>query len=404
MTYKLPKGWKEVKLRDVVIKANTGLDAIKRAPIIEHYTGIKCIRIQDISQKKLYENWGNTEVKNYDFNKFQLKKENILLARTGASVGVSIYINQDYDAVYNNGLIRIISNEDLVISKFIHYNLLSNHFKGYINGISGGTVAQPNIRIKDVLNFSIPLPPLEEQEAIANTLSALDDKIENNNKIAKNLEEQAQAIFKHWFVDFEFPKEEGKPYKSSGGEMVESELGMIPKGWEIKMIKDFSPVITGKKNANIASKNGKYRFFTCSQKYSFTDNYSFEGKAVLVAGNGDFNVKFYNGKFEAYQRTYVLIPYNKDFAAFIYYMVKHNLDKIIMNARGSVISYLTKSDIENSSIAIDLENNSINEILKFFNLINNKILYLQEENQKLEELRDTLLPKLISGELRIPLD
>ncbi|MFH4259045.1 hypothetical protein WAJ21_21760, partial [Acinetobacter baumannii] len=81
---------------------------------------------------------------------------------------------------------------------------------------------------------------IEEQKAITNILSSLDGKIETNNTINQKLEEIAQTIFKQWFVDFEFPNEEGKPYKANGGEMVESELGMIPEGWEIKILDDLS--------------------------------------------------------------------------------------------------------------------------------------------------------------------
>ncbi len=398
MTYKLPEEWKEVKIGDVVDSVSNRMDEDKRKVIPINTSDIYNGKVLNHKYKYIEDLPGQ-------FKK-TFKKHDILFSEIRPVNLRHAYINfESNDYIASTKLMVLRVREKTLLPLFFYRYITSWNSLNYLQLLAetrSGTF--PQIRFAELKNMNIYLPPLKEQESIVSTLSALDDKIENNNKIVKNLEKQAQAIFKHWFVDFEFPNEEGKPYKSSGGEMVESELGMIPKGWEIKMIKDFLPVITGKKNANIASKNGKYRFFTCSQKYSFTDNYSFEGKAVLVAGNGDFNVKFYNGKFEAYQRTYVLIPYNKDFAAFIYYMVKHNLDKIIMNARGSVISYLTKSDIENSSIARDLENNSINEIVKFFNLINNKILYLQEENQKLEELRDTLLPKLISGELRIPLD
>ncbi|MCS4585906.1 hypothetical protein FZ990_10100 [Clostridium perfringens] len=109
------------------------------------------------------------------------------------------------------------------------------YFKYQVSGRISGSV-QKCLYLGDINNIKIPLPSLGEQKAIAKILSDLDEKIEINNKINKNLEEMAQAIFKQWFVDFEFPNEEGKPYKSSGGEMVESELGMIPKGWKIKNI------------------------------------------------------------------------------------------------------------------------------------------------------------------------
>ena len=147
----------------------------------------------------------------------------------------------------------------------------------------------------------------------------------------KNLEEQAQSIFKSWFIDFE-------PFN-----------GNIPSDWKEYKLSEFLPVITGKKNANVSSRSGLYPFFSCSQDLAWTDNYSFVGSAILVAGNGDFNAKFYNGKFEAYQRTYVLIPYNEKYTAWLYYAIKQNLKKITLAARGSVIKFITKGNLENFS-------------------------------------------------------
>ena len=112
---------------------------------------------------------------------------------------------------------------------------------------------------------------------------------------------------------------------------------------------DFFPVITGKKDANIA-KGGEYPFFSCSQNISYTDNYSFNARAILLAGNGDFNVKIFNGKFEAYQRTYVLIPNNDEHFGYLYYAIKYFLNDITSGHRGSVIKFITKGQIEHFDI------------------------------------------------------
>ncbi|MFR4671276.1 MAG: restriction endonuclease subunit S [Intestinibacter bartlettii] len=131
-----------------------------------------------------------------------------------------------------------------VNKKYIKYILLSDIFKHYIHNYSTGTTIK-NLGLKQMRKFKFPLPNIEEQEKIANILSSLDDKIELNNEMNKTLEEMAQSIFKRWFIDFEFPNEDGQPYKSSGGEIVESELGMIPKEWEIAQIDDISQVTMG---------------------------------------------------------------------------------------------------------------------------------------------------------------
>ena len=113
---------------------------------------------------------------------------------------------------------------------FLYYMLSSDNFFDYVMSTAKGT-KMPRGDKDAIMKYKLNLPTLEEQQKIANILSSLDDKIELNNEMNKTLEEIAQSIFKRWFIDFEFTNENGEPYKSSGGEMVDSELGMIPKGW-----------------------------------------------------------------------------------------------------------------------------------------------------------------------------
>lgn len=160
------------------------------------------------------------------------------------------------------------------------------------------------------------------------------------------------------------------------------------------------PVITGKKNANVSSNQGKYPFFSCSQDYAWTDDYSFDGSAILVAGNGDFNVKFYSGKFEAYQRTYVLIPYEPKYTAWLFYAVQYHLSSITSAARGSVIKFITKGNLEDFEFVAPKVPLSL-PIIYNLDTINRKIAANREENLRLGTLRDTLLPKLMSGELNV---
>lgn len=159
---------------------------------------------------------------------------------------------------------------------------------------------------------------------------------------------------------------------------------------------NFFPIITGKKDANVA-RGGQYPFFSCSQGISYTDAYSFEGNAILLAGNGDFNVKTYNGKFEAYQRTYVLIPNNEYRLGFLYYAIKHFLSVITAGDRGSVIKYITKGDIENLNLYMPDDESDF----ELFNQFVSNTAQNNAEIERLTETRDTLLPKLMSGELSV---
>src|SRR5690606_6698253 len=118
--------------------------------------------------------------------------------------------------------------------RFLYYFLTQAEITEFLNTIAeGGTTTFPAFKADELKDLPINLPDYNTQTAIAEILSSLDDKIELNNKINQELENLAQTLFKQWFIDFEFPNEKGEPYKSSGGEMVDSELGEIPKGWEV---------------------------------------------------------------------------------------------------------------------------------------------------------------------------
>lgn len=315
-----------------------------------------------------------------------LPKGSVLFSSRAPIGYVAITAN---DMCTNQGFKSVIPNEE-TDSEFLYYLLKYNKDNIASQG-SGTTFAEVSGKTMKEIEVMVP-KETDDQHRIASILSSLDRKIELNNKINADLEEMAQAIFKNWFVDFE-------PFKD--GKFVDSELGMIPEGWKVVKMGDFFPVKTGKKDANTASVNGKYPFFSCSQNALCTDSYSFDCDAILVAGNGDFNVKWYSGKFDAYQRTYVLIPYNKKLLALLYYVVKRNLLTITSKARGSVIRFITKGNLTDFEFAIprDLENN---EIVDVFESINEKIFANNKENSRLSTLRDTLLPRLMSGELEVP--
>ncbi len=265
---------------------------------------------------------------------------------------------------------------------FIYYLSISPNFRSIAIKSMVGSSGRQRVQQNVLENAEFLLPDLKTQKKISAVLGSLDNKIELNEKINQNLEAQAQAIFKSWFVDFE-------PF---GGKM--------PADWKAYKLGEFLPVITGKKNANVSSSKGKYPFFSCAQDTAWTDEFSFDANAILVAGNGDFNVKFYSGKFEAYQRTYVLIPHNPTFTNWLYYVVKYNLERITSGARGSVIKFITKGNLEDFSFFAPRNLDKLTPI-DFFNSTNNKIAENKLEILKLAQLRDTLLPKLMSKEIDV---
>ncbi len=294
------------------------------------------------------------------------------------------YFKKIWKAKINGGCsndVLVFTAKENTDSDFLYYVLADDAFFSYAMATSKGT-KMPRGDKKSIMQYEVPCYDIETQQKIASILKSIDEKIELNNEINNNLEQQAMALFKSWFIDYE-------PYNRT-----------VPNNWVEYKLSDFLPVITGKKNANVSSSIGTYPFFSCSQDITWTDEYSFEGNAILVAGNGDFNVKFYNGKFEAYQRTYVLIPHNPRFSAWLFYAVKYNLNKITAAARGSVIKFITKGNLEDFSFYAPLNLYDF-DVIDQFTAINNIIASNREENACLSDLRDTLLPKLMSGELDV---
>ena len=387
--------WKEYKVAEVIDEISMGPfgSNIKRDNYVDF--GVPYLNGSNLSSYKLNEESFNyvTEEKAKSLGRCVAKRGDIIVTHRG-TIGQISYI--PYDSKYElyltgNSQFRLTVNNKVIRPDFFvyyfHTRMGQHRLLANASQVGVPALARPTSTFKEVL---VPVPKMEVQNKIMDILHSIDDKIEVNRQINDNLEQQAQALFKSWFVDFE-------PFK--GGEFVESELGMIPKGWRVYILSEFLPVITGKKDANVAQ-GGPYPFFSCSQDYGWTDEYSFDGNAILVAGNGDFNVKMYNGKFEAYQRTYVLIPHNPQYTAWLYYAVKYHLNDITSAARGSVIKFITKGNL--ADFRFPAPSNLVKaEIIEKFDCIRRMIASNEQESRRLATLRDTLLPKLMSGELKV---
>ena len=183
----------------------------------------------------------SSNIPNNNVNKFL--KNDILISN------IRPYFKKIWFAIFEGGAsndILVIRGNNKVNSKYLYYLLSTDDFFDYNVKGSKGT-KMPRGDKEHIMNYEFKLPSLKEQKRIADILTALDDKIELNNQMNQTLEEIASLLYKRWFVDFEFPDDKGNPYKSSDGEMVDSELGMIPKGWEVKELGEIIKFIKGKK-------------------------------------------------------------------------------------------------------------------------------------------------------------
>lgn len=344
-------------------------------------------------------------------------KGDILLASIGANMGTSYYVNIDTDFYFKDGNVTWFNNfSENIYSKYLYFCLNWNIVKANMLNTAIGS-AQKALTIESLKKLEIPIPKLDEQKAIAKILSDLDEKIETNNKINKKLEEMAQAIFKQWFVDFEFPNEYGKPYKSSSGEMVESELGIIPKGWKVGSIYEVANVIYGapfsskKFNEDKIGlplirirdlKTAKPSFYTEEKHKNAT---KVKTGDILVGMDAEFTPTIWRGNEGYLNQRVCMFKSNKDYLHdyFIYEIIKPYMNLMEFSKVGTTVIHLGKGDIDNMKIVIPKR-----DILKLFykiiDPIYSKLIEVANENRILTDLRDTLLPKLMSGEIRVPID
>lgn len=370
----------------------------------------------------------------YNFLEKTKLYENDILMNKIANAG-SVYkmpkFEKPVSLAMNLFLIRM--KEDLINQKYAYYFM--KNYERYIKTRAQGSVTK-TITKENVRNLEISYPNKSEQNKIVSILDSINEKIEVNNKINENLEKMAQAIFKQWFVDFEFPNEEGKPYKSSGGEMVESELGMIPKGWKVFYMEEFvntyngysykGKELTKSNDAMITIKNfdrkGGYKLdglkeISISNKVKehhyidindiliahtdLTQGAEIIGNPIMVYSKGK-----YNKLIMSMDTVKVTSKKSNINNSLLYYIFKDFRFKsfALKFVNGTTVLHLSKTTIPKYKIALPNDENILLKIGGILNSLTNKISNNIIENERLEKLRDTLLPKLMSGEIRVPLE
>ena len=283
-------------------------------------------------------------------------------------------------------------------AKFLFYSLLRDDFFAHMMKGRKGT-KMPRGDRDQVMEFLIPDFSPSEQVRVVSILEPIDDLIRKNIEMNKSLEVYLRTCYEYWFLQFEFPDSEGNPFKSTGGKLKWCPILKrdIPEHWNTLQLSDLLPVLTGKEDANFASNDGEFNFFTCSEDVYKCNSHAFSGKAVLLAGNGNFNIKLYNGKFNAYQRTYVLIPNDSKYYTNVYFSVKDRIQHLTNGSRGSIVKFITKGDIETIPIALPMKGHD--KLFEELNTVTDLIELNLKENQRLNELKDFLLPLLMNGQI-----
>jgi type I restriction enzyme S subunit len=344
-----------------------------------------------------------------------LESKDIIISARG-TVGEIAQIGMQM--AFNQSCYGLRAKEKLVTPDFLYYLLKKEIIQ--IRQSAHGSVFDTITR--DTFdNIEVNLPPLPTQRRIADILSALDDKIENNRKTSEKLEQIAQSIFKHWFVDFDFPDVQGRPYKSSGGKMIENELGLIPEGWKNISIKEISTIMDclhSKKPEKKETGNLFIQVYNIDEKgwinfndpfyINNNDYYNWISRMEIKAGDFVITKTGRVGAVGQMPRSFEaamgrnMVGIRSKYSWFMRsYLLSDIINKQIKNLTndGTIMPSLHVKAINKFSII-----GQINIIKKYDEVIS-PIFKQQEnillENNNLQQTRDTLLPKLMSGEVEV---
>jgi type I restriction enzyme S subunit len=340
---------------------------------------------------------------------------------TEAPLGEVAQLKNDKVALAQR-IVTLRGKEKVLDNGFLKYFLMSSLGQSRLKEKESGTTVT-GIKQSELRRVKIDIPNFETQQVISKILSSLDDKIELNNAINKNLEEMAQALFKRWFVDFEFPNENGEPYKSSGGEFVESELGLIPKGWKVCTLGEFCEISTTSINPatlpNIIFEHYSLPAFDNGKLPVFESGYGIKSNKYKVSKNSILVSKL-NPETKRVWNPYCLtdyaicstefmnyVPINSKLRAYCFSILNSEgfYQYLVGNTTGSTNSRQRVSP--RGTLHYKFAYGGTDTAYTFNDLVSTIYKKINEntlENKYLASIRDTLLPKLMSGELRVPVE
>lgn len=400
--------WKEVRLGDVCSRVCSG--GTPKSTNLSYYGGeIPWLNTKEIDFNRIY----STEktITDSGLNNSSAKwiaPNTVTVAMYGATAGKSCIVKVPMTT--NQACCNLTINDEVADYEFVYYSL-KNDYTTLASLANGG--AQQNLNAQIIKDYVLQMPSLKDQRRIASILSSLDRKIELNNKINADLEEMAQAIFKNWFVDFE-------PFKD--GKFVDSELGMIPEGWKVGCLGDMGAVVCGKTpsksnsnyyggdipfikipdmHGNVFVENSEDRLTeegSLSQIKKLIPPYSLMVSCIATVGLVSINTK----PSHTNQQINTVIPHNKSALFYLYQHIKNNEEFLKNMGRGgtTTLNVNTKSFsnirlLIPSEIALEQFHGIVEGLFK-------KIEQNLHESRTLSLLRDTLLPRLMSGELEVP--
>lgn len=400
-----------VKLEELCIPDQIGKYGIPAVAEEFSEDKVRYLRITDIDDYgNLLEN-DKKSVSAPEIEKYILKEGDIVFARTGNSTGRTYFHEEkNGELAFAGFLIKFSLDESKVNPKYLKYFTLSKPYKQWVDNLSNGST-RGNINAKTFADCPIILPPRAQQDYLVRVLSSLEEKIQINNQINQELEAMAKTLYDYWFVQFDFPDQNGKPYKSSGGKMVYNpELKReIPKGWGVEKLGDIT-ICHDSKRVPLSSNDrelvkGKIPYYGATGIMDYVNDYIFDGDYVLMAEDGSVMtekgtpiLQRISGKNWVNNHAHVLEPVKNHSCKLLMMLLK---DVSVMKIKTGSIQMKINQENMNKIVVPAIPLELLFEINQKLEVIDKQQLNLIEENKQLTQLRDWFLPMLMNGQVKV---
>ena len=395
---------KKYKLADIAKIEISGVDK----KTIEGETPVRLCNFVDV-----YYNWAITKdkakrfmiasAKQSEINRFSINKGMVAITKdseTKYDIGVATYIADNFDNVvlgYHCALIT--PNPTIVDGKYLNAFMHTQYIQKYFENNASGSGQRYTLSNDTISNIPVLLPSMEEQHTIGKLLADLDRKIELNRQINDNLEAMAKQLYNYWFVQFDFPNEEGKPYKSSGGAMVWNDKlkREIPQGWDFCFLEDLLTIRNGRDHKHLA--DGIYPVYGSGGEMRKASEYLYDGESVLMPRKGSLNnIMYVNESFWTVDTMFYSEMKLSNCAKYIYYTIK-DIDFTRWDS-GTGVPSMTSSTLYSIKL-VKPQNETLKNFDEMISPLFEHMKQISEQNVVFTKQRDELLPLLMNGQATV---
>ena len=378
---KIPEGWSVKKLKACLSLLKDGTHGTH----VDVSNGVMLLSAKDVVNGQIILSEDARKISFNDFNSlhknYHIQNDDIVLTIVGTIGRCAIIKNYDNNYTFQRSVAILRPNKEIT-SKYLFSYIQGNSFQKELLKRQSVS-AQPGVYLDDLSKISLIFPPLPEQEKIAGILGTWDEAIEKLSSLIEQKKLLKKGLMQRLLI--------GK-----------TRLNGFTQPWKEVKLGDICKIATGKKDVNEGNPDGLYPFFTCAKINTFSDTFSFDQEAILIAGNGEVgHCQYYNGKFEAYQRTYILSDFTLSALLLFQYLNYFFKQRIDEQKQQGAMPYIKLKTLIDFQIYIPRDKNEQNSLLNILSTADDEINLLNKKLEALKEQKKGLMQQLLTGQTRV---